>query len=117
MKKTLTILVPLALCSLVLVVGQAAGAPSQKSATKTVKVIMKDPGCHWFAVGSKFKTNLSVKGPVALVNYDEATLKVVGPNGVKHAFIGKKITLAHGTYHITMVGQHSDDNHLKLVVS
>ena len=31
--------------------------------------------------------------------------------------VGKKITLARGTYKITMVGQASDDNHLKLVVT
>ena len=117
MKKLITILVPIAFCSLLLAAGVAAGAPSQTNLTKTVKVIMKDPGCHFFAVGGKLKMNLAVKGPVALANYDEAALKVVGPHGVKHALVGKKITLTRGTYRITMVGQHPDDNTLKLVVS
>jgi hypothetical protein len=119
MRKLTTIVVPLAVCSLVLAAGQAAGAPSQASTMKTVKVVMKDPGCHWFSVGGKTSTKLklSVKGPVALANFDEAALKVVGPSGVRHAAVGKKITLKHGSYRITMVGQHPDDNVLKLVVS
>jgi hypothetical protein len=119
MRKLTTIVVPLAVCSLVLAAGQAAGAPSQKSATKTVKIVMADPGCHWFSVGGKTSTKLkmSVKGPIALANFDEAALKVVGPNGVRHAAVGKKITLARGSYRITMVGQHPHDNTLKLVVT
>jgi hypothetical protein len=119
MRKLTTILVPLAACSLVLAAGQATGAPSQASAMKTVKVVMKDPGCHWFSVGGKVtaKLKVSVKGPVALVNYDEAALKIVGPRGVKHVDVAKKITLLRGSYRITMVGQHPDDNTLKLVVS
>jgi hypothetical protein len=84
---------------------------------KTVRIVMHDPGCHSFAVGGKFLTKLSVKGPVSLANYDEAALKVVGPAGMKLDAIGKKITLARGTYKITMVGQAPDDNHLKLVVT
>jgi hypothetical protein len=119
MRKITTILVPIAACSLVLAAGQAAGAPSQSSAIKMVKVVMKDPGCHWFSVGGKVTTKLkvSVKGPVALANYDEAALKIVSPSGVKHVAVAKKITLTRGSYRITMVGQHPDDNTLKLVVS
>jgi len=119
MRKLTTILVPIAACSLVLAAGQATGAPSQSSAIKTVSVVMKDPGCHWFSVGGKvtMKMNLSVKGPVALANYDEAALKIVGPTGVKHVAVAKKITLMRGSYRITMVGQHPDDNTLRLVVS
>ena len=119
MRKLTTILVPIAACSLVLAAGQAAGAPSKSSAIKTVSVVMKDPGCHWFSVGGKvtMKMNLSVKGPVALANYDEAALKIVGPSGVKHVAVAKKITLLRGSYRITMVGQHPDDNTLRLVVS
>jgi hypothetical protein len=119
MRKITAILVPIAACSLVLAAGQAAGAPSQTNATKTVKIVMKDPGCHWFSVGGKVTTKLkvSVQGPIALANYDEAALKIVGPTGVKDIAVGKKLTLQHGSYRITMVGQHPDDNALKLVVS
>jgi hypothetical protein len=93
---------------------QALAAPSH-SATK-VTVVMRDPGCHWFAVGKTFKTTLAVKGPVSLVNYDEAALRIVGPTGVKRDPVGKSITLGRGVYKITMVGQAPDDNHLKLTV-
>jgi hypothetical protein len=77
---------------------------------------MHDPGCHWFSVAGKFKTKLAVAGPARLFNVDEAALKIVGNGTVKHVGIGKTITLRHGTYAITMVGQHSDENHLKLIV-
>ncbi len=117
MRKPLIVLIPLALCALMLVVGQAAGSTRSAGAVKTVKIVMHDPGCHWFAVGGKFKTSLSVKGPISLANYDEATLKVVGATSVKYDRVGKSLTLARGTYRITMVGQAPDDNHLKLVVS
>jgi hypothetical protein len=83
---------------------------------RTVTVVMKDPGCHWFSVGGKFTTKLTVTGPVALANFDENALKVAGATGTKLDPVGKKITLARGIYRITMVGQAPDDNHLKLVV-
>ncbi|MEA2167030.1 MAG: hypothetical protein QOF76_330 [Solirubrobacteraceae bacterium] len=119
MRKLTTILIPIAACSFVLAGGQAAAAPGQPSAIKTVKVVMKDPGCHWFSVGGKvtMKLKVFVKGPVALANYDEAALKIVGPSGVKHVAVAKKITLTRGSYRITMVGQHPHDNTLKLVVN
>ena len=68
MTKPLKILVPLAICALLLVVGQAAGSTRSASAVKTVRIVMHDPGCHSFAVGGKFLTKLSVKGPVSLAN-------------------------------------------------
>jgi hypothetical protein len=95
---------------------QALARPSHAGATKTVTVVMHDPGCHWFSVGSAYKTTLAVNGPVKLRNLDEATLKVAGPAGTKLDAVGKQIALARGVYHITMVGQAPDDNHLKLVV-
>ena len=113
MKKLILTLATLALFAFASV--QALAATSH-AATK-VTVVMRDPGCHWFAVGKTFKTTLAVKGPVSLVNYDEAMLKIVGPTGVKRDPVGKSITLGHGVYKITMVGQASDDNHLKLTVS
>jgi hypothetical protein len=95
---------------------QAFAHPTQKQATKTVTVVMHDPGCHWFAVGKAFKTSLAVKGPVALRNIDEAALKVAGPHGTKLDPVGKVLRIGHGLYRITMVGQAPDDNHLTLVV-
>ena len=92
------------------------GASASTHAPKTVVVAMHDPGCHWFQVGTSFRKNLTVKGPVALVNYDEAALKVAGPSGAKIEKLAARLTLTHGTYRITMVGQAPDDNHLKLVV-
>jgi hypothetical protein len=95
--------------------GQALARPSAAHA-KTVNVVMHDPGCHWFAVGSSFQKSLRVAGPVKLANYDEATLVVKGPQGTIYARIGHPVTLAKGAYAITMVHQAPDDNHLKLVV-
>jgi hypothetical protein len=95
--------------------GQAAAQHAQ--AAKTVTVVMHDPGCHWFSTGGKFTTSLTVHGPVALANFDEATLAVNGPKGLQLDKVGKKVMLARGTYRITMVGQAADDNHLKLIVT
>jgi hypothetical protein len=84
---------------------------------QSVRIVMHDPGCHWFQTSSGFKRSLSVKGPVNLTNMDEAALKIAGASGTKLDRVGSKVRLARGTYHITMVGQAPDDNHLKLVVS
>jgi hypothetical protein len=116
MKKPFVMLIAVASALLVLGAGQALGSARHSGTTKTVTVVMHDPGCHWFAVGKKFLTKLTVKGPIALQNFDEATLKVTGANGTKLDRVGKKISLAPGTYRITMVGQAPDDNTLKLVV-
>jgi hypothetical protein len=81
-------------------------------------VAMKDPGCHWFAVGGKYTTKVTKHGPVTLLNQDEAALKIKGPSGTKIDKVGAKVTLrARGIYHITMVGQAPDDNHLTLKIS
>ncbi len=117
MKKLTLLLLPFAVCSLLLAGTQVAGAASHVTSTKTVRVVMKDPGCHWFSVGGKLKIKLAVKGPVALANFDEAALKIAGPHGTKLDPVGKSITLTRGSYRITMVGQHPDDNTLKLTVS
>jgi hypothetical protein len=78
-------------------------------------VAMHDPGCHWFVVGGKYTKSVVRHGPVTLVNRDEAALKIKGPGGAKIDRVLGKVTLrAKGTYHITMVGQASDDNHLTL---
>jgi hypothetical protein len=114
MKATLAALAVLAVLSLG--AGQAAARPASHYAITTVTVVMHDPGCHWFAVGSSFLKTYSVAGPVKLVDYDEAALKVVGPHGLLLAKQGKSLLLAKGVYRITMVGQAPDDNHLRLTV-
>ena len=91
-------------------------AASASAAPKTVTVGMKDPGCHWFLVAGKYKTSLAVRGPVQLFNIDEAALRIMGPGGMRLEPVGKKLALARGVYHITMVGQAPDDNHLLLTV-
>jgi hypothetical protein len=96
---------------------QALAHSSQAPATKSVTVVMHDPGCHWFSVGGAYKTTLSVKGPIKLRNQDEAALKVAGARGTQVDGVLKSISLGRGVYHITMVGQAPDDNHLKLVVT
>jgi len=87
------------------------------SASPVVPIVMKDPGCHWFSVHGKLSTKYVAHGPVAIQNLDMAALKFVGPGGTKVEPVGKTIALKNkGTYHITMVGQAKDDNHLVLIL-
>lgn len=116
MKLTLTVAVALAAGSLLAGAGQASAAKAQAVPTP-VRVVMHDPGCHWFSVNGTFTRTLAVKGPVVLSNLDEATLDIVGgPFGMRVAPIGKHVVLARGTYRIVMVGQARDDNILTLLV-
>lgn len=110
----------------VLAVAASAVATSaaMASATKAPLIIaMKDPGCHWFYTGGgpsnrHYTTRITRSGPVTLLNLDEAALIVKGPGGTKTERVGAKLTLtAKGTYHITMVKQAPDDNHLSLKVT
>jgi hypothetical protein len=114
MKKALVVAV--AAAAVALPVTQALAGTNHATTVKTVTVVMRDPGCHWFAVGGKFLRTLSVKGPVALANFDEATLKVAQGANVRLDAVGKKVVLARGSYRITMVGQARDDNTLTLLV-
>jgi hypothetical protein len=114
MKKLLLFLAFAALLSLG--AGSAALAHNGLHSTKTVTVVMHDPGCHWLSAGGKLVTKMSITGPVKLANYDEAALRISGPNGVQKEPVGKSIALAKGTYRITMVKQAPDDNHLTLTV-
>ena len=107
----------LTIAALVALAGGQAFAKTAHTSPKTLTVAMHDPGCHWFAIGGKFKVSASVAGPVYVANRDEATLKVTGAGTVKRIPVGKKILVSHGHYVITMVGQAPDDNHLKLAVS
>jgi hypothetical protein len=93
----------------------AVTAPA-RTAPATVKVVMRDPGCHWFAVGAHFKTKLAVTGTAKLSNLDEATLKIKRAGSVKRVNVGRTTALGRGAYTITMVGQKSDDNTLHLTV-
>ena len=96
----------------------AFATTGHKAATpKTLKIAMRDPGCHSFQVGSKFTKTATVSGSVRLVNLDEKTLKAASGNSVRRIPVGKSIVVGSGHYVITMVGQAPDDNHLKLVVT
>ena len=97
----------------------ALAAPAGAAPTMLI-VAMRDPGCHWFYVGGgpnarKYVKSVVRKGPVTLLNLDEAALKINGPGGTKLDRRGAKLILtAKGTYLITMVHQAPDDNHLVL---
>jgi len=78
---------------------------------------MHDPGCHWFVSHGKYVKSLTVAGPVKFANYDEKTVIVKGPKGTTLVKVGKSAPLAKGVYHITMVKQAPDDNHLVLTVN
>jgi len=105
------VLIALAIAALALAAPVSAGSSQ-------LVVAMRDPGCHWFSVGGKY-TKLAVRnGPVTLVNHDEAALIVKGPGGTKIERVGAKLTLSvKGTYHLTMVKQALDDNHLTLKIT
>ena len=94
----------------------AVKAPAQTAPPAAVNVVMRDPGCHWFAVGAKFKTKLAVSGTAKLSNLDEAALTIKSAGSVKHVNVGRTAALGRGAYTITMVGQKSDDNTLHLTV-
>jgi hypothetical protein len=116
MKRTLTFAVALTAASLLLAAGQASAAKTQSAPTR-VTVVMHDPGCHWFSVNGAYKRALTVKGPVALSNFDMSALEIVGGrSGMVKAGVGHKVTLLRGTYKIVMVGQAKDDNVLTLLV-
>jgi hypothetical protein len=109
---TVSVLAALALGS-----SQALAASSHhNSSPRTLKVVMHDPGCHWFLVHGHMRTTTSVKGPIRLQNFDEAALKVMSRTKARIVHIGRSVILRHGRYVITMVGQASDDNYLKLRV-
>jgi hypothetical protein len=109
-----------AVAGLTLTAGAAtASSTSSASAAKlhVVNIVMADPGCHWFSVAGKNRVRLVVKGTTAFKNLDEAALVFTGKKFHKRVAVGKSLAVAKaGVYHITMVGQHPDDNKLVLVV-
>ena len=113
----ISIAVAAAICAGAFGTGRALATTSRQATTKTVKVVMGDPGCHWFMVHGKHAMKDTVKASrVKLVNYDEAALKVASRHGMKRIAVGKSGLLGHGSYVIMMVGQAPDDNYLKLTV-
>ena len=101
-----------------------ATSPASGAASKAPLIIaMKDPGCHWFYTGGgpnnrHYVTSITRSGPVTLLNLDEAAMIIKGPSGTKIDKVGAKLTLsAKGTYHLTMVKQAPDDNHLILKIT
>jgi len=113
----ISLAVAAAICAGAFGTGRALATTSHHATAKTVKIVMHDPGCHWFVVHGKYvKTNTVKANRVRLVDQDEAALKVASRHGVKHIALGKSIVVGRGSYVITMVGQAADDNYLKLTV-
>lgn len=103
----------------------AVSAASASSSTAKVHVIkakivtiaMRDPGCHWFTDHGKYYRSVAVKRDTSFRNLDEAAVIFKGKGFTKHLAVGKKLKITKaGLYHITMVKQASDDNHLRLIV-
>jgi hypothetical protein len=115
-KRAISLIAAIVALTVAVAAGVATAAPGAAKA-KAVTIVMHDPGCHWFQVGSKFTKSLTVKGPAAVRNIDEAALIVVGTRFNARIAVGKILTISKpGAYHITMVKQAPDDNHLLLIV-
>lgn len=112
----LSISVAAIICAGALGTGRALATTTHHASTKTLKIAMHDPGCHWFMRHGKYTKNATVTGSVRLVNVDEATLKVASRHGLQRIRVGKALVVGHGNYVITMVGQAPDDNYLRLTV-
>ena len=109
---------------LALAASAVATSAATASASKAPLIIaMKDPGCHWFYVGGgpnhrQYAKSVTRVGPVTLLNLDEAAMIIKGPGGTKIQKVGAKLTLkTKGIYHLTMVKQAPDDNHLVLTIT
>ena len=113
------ILIPIAALAFAAPVLAAHGSTTKAPLT----IAMHDPGCHWFYLGGGpnhriYAATVSRSGPITLLNLDEAALIIKGAGPTKTLKVGAKLTLtAHGTYHITMVGQMMRDNTLTLKVT
>ena len=97
----------------------ASAAPSKAP----LIIAMRDPGCHWFYTGGgpndrHYAKSVTRVGPVTLLNLDEAAMTIKGPGGTKIEKVGARLTLeTKGLYHLTMVKQAPDDNHLILKIT
>ena len=99
----------------------AAAAPSKAP----LMIAMHDPGCHWFYVGGgpnhrKFAKSVTRSGPVTLPqprrggdDHQRPRREHQGRAGWREVDALK----AKGIYHLTMVRQAADDNHLTLKVT
>jgi hypothetical protein len=100
----------------------AASASSAKARVhaikaKTVTIAMHDPGCHWFLDRGKYYRSVSVHRGTKFRNLDEAAMIFKGKGFTKHVAVGKTLRIKKaGVYHLTMVKQAPDDNHLLLIV-
>jgi len=100
-----------------------AGAAPAASSKGPLIIAMRDPGCHWFYVGGgpnqrQYTKSVTRVGPVTLLNLDEAAMVIKGPAGTKIQQVGARLTLKlKGIYHLTMVKQAPDDNHLLLRIT
>jgi hypothetical protein len=121
-KRVITYLVATAAAAAMLPVASGMATSSSTASAGAAKIpvvpiVMRDPGCHWFHVAGKDKARLVVHGKTAFRNLDEAAVIFKGKNYVKRVAVGKSLVIAKaGVYHITMVGQHPDDNNLALIV-
>ena len=120
-KRVTYLLIAAAAAATLVVASSAANASPAASASKAAKprvvtIAMRDPGCHWFVVGGQYKAKLVVHGKTAFLNKDEDAVVFKGKGFVKRVEVGKTLAVTRGVYHITMVGQHPDDNNLLLVV-
>jgi len=81
----------------VLGTGRALASTHQAS-TKTVRIVMHDPGCHWFMEHGKYRKTDTVKANrVRLVDRDEGALLVASRYGMKHIPVGESLIVAAGT--------------------
>ena len=117
-KYILVVVAALALASIV-----GSGVTSAAPSKEPLIIAMKDPGCHWFYTGGgpnhrQYAKSVARVGPVTLLNLDEAAMIIKGPGGTKIQKVGARLTLqTKGVYHLTMVKQAPDDNHLTLKVT
>lgn len=119
MSKRISILFLAAIAAVAVAVGAASASTSAIHVfkSKSVTIAMHDPGCHWFADGGKYYKAASVQRGTTFRNLDEAPLIFKGQGFTKLLPVGKTLQLTKaGTYHVTMVKQASDDNHLLLIV-
>ena len=113
---TLSLAVTATICAGAVGAAQTLATTTHQAAPKTLKIVMRDPGCHWFKLGAKLTRSATITGRVRLVNFDEAALKVASRHGKQRIPMGKSIVVGRGNYVIMMVGQAPDDNYLRLTV-
>jgi hypothetical protein len=105
-----------AICGGAFGTGKALATTAHHAAAKTLRIVMRDPGCHWFKIHGKYTKSATVKGRVRLLDLDEGALKVASRTRMRHIPVGKSIVVGRGNYVIMMVGQAPDDNYLELTV-